>query len=389
MKGAATRRQFVAAGIALPVAGSQPAQAAPLARRKLGNTGLEVTPLGFGCMLVSDPSVVAQAVDMGLNLYDTARAYQNGNNERMVGAVLGGRRKKAILQSKSAAKTKAAALSDLDTSLKELGTDYLDVWYLHDKNQPEEVSDDLLEAQHVAKQAGKIRFAGVSTHCINRDIIPWLVQRGQTDVILITYNFAMPAEMRMDESIRKARAAGIGIIAMKVMAGGYARLKREPDLMRRLLGNADTQASADTLLKLGAMPAALKWVLRNRDVDSAIVGITDTDQLEENVAAMRTPFGDADRKALTAQLDAIGPLYCRMCGSCEGVCPRNLPVSTMLRILSYADGYGQFPLARERFRKLPESVTRVRCKDCAECAVRCPNGVHVPERLVKAQEWLA
>jgi len=190
-------------------------------------------------------------------------------------------------------------------------------------------------------------------------------------------------------SIPAAREAGVGIVAMKVMAGGYARLQREADLMRRLLGNADTQATAGSLQKPGAMPAALKWALRNRHVDTAIVGITDADQLEENFAAMSAPFSEADGKLLAAQLRAIQPLYCRMCGSCEGACPRDLPVPAMLRILSYADGYGQFALARERFRELPDSVSRVRCGDCASCAVRCPSGVHVQERLVKAQEWLA
>lgn len=389
MQTTTSRRGFVAASLALPAAASGPAQPAPLPRRQLGRTNLEVTSLGMGCMLVSDPSVVARALDMGLNLFDTARAYQNGNNERMVGTVLGERRKQVVLQSKSDAKTKTRALADLDTSLKELGTDYLDVWYLHDKNQPEDVTDDLLEAQRLAKQAGKIRFAGVSTHAINRGMLSWLVNKAQTDVILTTYSFAMPAEMGMDASIQAAKEAGVGIIAMKVMAGGYGRLEREPGLMRKLLGNADTHVSADALRRSGAMPAALKWALRNRSVGCAIVGITDVEQLEENVSAAAASFTEADRKILAAQIDLIRPIYCRMCGTCEGVCPKGLPVSTILRILSYADGYGQFPLARERFRDLPERVARVRCQDCGECAVHCPNGVRVQERLAKAQEWLA
>ena len=133
-----------------------PAQAAAPVYRTLGRTNLKATALGFGCMLVSDSSVVARALVMGLNFFDTARSYQGDNNERMVGTVLKGLRKSVVLESKSAAKTRAEALADLDTSLRELGTDYLDIWHLHDKNQPEEVSDDLLEAQRIAKQAGKI-----------------------------------------------------------------------------------------------------------------------------------------------------------------------------------------------------------------------------------------
>ena len=92
---------------------------------------------------------------------------------------------------------------------------------------------------------------------------------------------------------------------------------------------------------------------------------------------------------LSAQLERIRPLYCRMCGACAGQCPQGLPVADMLRILTYADGYGQFPLAREKYLELPERVRQVRCGDCAACAIRCPNGVAVAARLRRAQEWLA
>ena len=93
------------------------------------------------------------------------------------------------------------------------------------RNTPAEIPAELLEAQRLAKKQGKIRFAGVSTHAI-KDVMDYLLKLGQTDVILASYNFSMGPEMEMEESIRKAREAGIGIIAMKVMAGGFARIKR-------------------------------------------------------------------------------------------------------------------------------------------------------------------
>lgn len=375
-----SRRQFLAAGLAVPAA----AQTTPALRYgTLGKTGLKVTRLGFGCMLVSDSSVIARALDMGINFFDTARIYQGGNNERMVGSVLKGRRKDVILETKTQGKTKEAALQDLDTSLKELGTDYVDIWYLHARNTPAEVPDELFEAQRAAKKAGKIRFAGVSTHYL-RDMVDFLIRKGQTDVILASYNFSMGPENRIEESIRKAREAGIGIVAMKVMAGGFARIQRGD----RLFG-ADPNSVAKRLKQEGAMPAALKWAFQNRHVDTAIVGITDADQLEENFAAMSAPFGAPDRKLLAARLDTIGSLYCRMCGECRGACPQGLPVADMLRILSYADGYGQFALARERFRELPAQAATARCSDCSMCTVQCPNGVDVPGRLRLAQDWLA
>jgi predicted aldo/keto reductase-like oxidoreductase len=78
-----------------------------------------------------------------------------------------------------------------------------------------------------------------------------------------------------------------------------------------------------------------------------------------------------------------------MCGQCDGTCAQGLQVANMLRILTYADGYGQFALARERFQELPATHAAVRCGDCSECTVHCPNGVQVSARLARAQELFA
>jgi len=78
-----------------------------------------------------------------------------------------------------------------------------------------------------------------------------------------------------------------------------------------------------------------------------------------------------------------------MCGSCQGSCPKGLPVSDMVRYLSYAEGYGQFALGREHFLELPREIQQVRCGDCSSCSVQCPNGVRVQDRLTRAQELFA
>ena len=147
--------------------------------------------------------------------------------------------------------------------------------------------------------------------------------------------------------------------------------------------------NAEILKREGAMLAALKWVLKNKSVGTTIPSITDNEQLDENLKAMSAPFSDADQKILAAQLDHISPMYCRMCGSCSGQCPKGLPVSDVLRYVSYAEGYGQFQLARESFLSLAPEIRDVRCKDCASCSIHCPNGVRVSERLQTAQELLA
>ena len=243
MKPALSRRSFLTAGLALSAAGlgeraagaQGTAQDTTLTFRTLGKTGLKVTSLSFGCMTTSDQSVVERAADLGIIHFDTARSYMNGNNERMVGAALKGRRKQVVLSSKSRGTSRQELLDELDTSLRELETDYLDIWYLHEKNTPASVTDDMLEAQRIARKAGKIRFAGVSTHFNMDQMLAHLVKLGQTDVVLTTYNFTMrnvamadqPARAAdMTMAIREARKAGMGIVAMKAMAGGVERVGR-------------------------------------------------------------------------------------------------------------------------------------------------------------------
>jgi predicted aldo/keto reductase-like oxidoreductase len=415
MKTNPSRREFLALGLAVPATGlasatdparpslpsvSQPLPASPvkLAYRTLGKTGLKVTTVGFGCMTTSDASVVERAADIGINYFDTARVYQQGNNERMVGAALKGKRKDIVLSTKSISPDKQGALADLETSLRELGTDYVDIWYLHLKNTPADVTDDLLEAQRIAKQQGKIRFAGVSTHQGYQELIPMLAKKGLVDVVLTMYNFSM--EKAVEGAIAEASKAGIGIVGMKVMAGGFRRRPAGPPPSgpggpppgARPPGARPPGPRPEPPAQLkqqGAMLAALKWVIKDPNVHTTIPGMQDMEQLEENLRAMAEPYGPDEEKLLAQQLELITPLYCRTCGKCEATCAKGLPVADVLRYLSYADGYGQFALAREEYAKLPRELANVRCRDCGRCTVSCPFGVQVSTRLRRAQELFA
>ena len=385
MNSNSSRRNFLAAGLALPAAANAARSAAPETKppakspaaapgfsyRTLGKTGLKVTSVGYGCMITSDGSVIERAADIGITYFDTARGYSNGNNERMVGAAIKSKRKNIVLSSKSHAPGKEEALQNLDTSLKELGTDWLDIWYLHGKSKPGEITDELIEAQQIAKQAGKIRFAGVSTHAGQPELIPFLAKHPKIDVILTAYNFTM--EPVMEQVIAEAAAAGKGIVAMKVMAGGFRRAKPGDPVYTKLKRD-------------GALLAALKWVLRNKNVGTTIPSITDMDQLDENLKAMTAGFSGEDEKLLAEQLRFIGPLYCRMCGKCDGTCREGLPVADIIRFATYADGYGQFALGRERFLELEPAHTQARCASCPGCTVECPHGVRVAERMARAQD---
>ena len=369
-----SRRDFLAAGLALPAAAlpSAPSLSAPAggpSYRVLGKTGLKVTSVGYGCMITSDPSVIAKAVDMGINFFDTSRGYQRGNNERMVGAALGARRKNVILSTKCDAGTRDGALAELETSLKELGTNYVDIWHLHSKNSPEAIKDELVEAQEIARKQGKTRFIGISTHRLP-EVAPAIVKAGKLDVVQFTYNFTMAPEWQ--GAIESLHKAGVGLVAMKVMAGGTRGRNPRSQMQRP-----------------NAMAAALKWVLKNPGIATTVPSMTDTEQLEQNFQVMSQTFTETDQKILEARLEEIRPLYCRMCGQCDGKCPQGLPVADVLRYLMYAEDYGQFPLGREHFLALPAALTQVRCSECSACPIHCPNGVRVTERLIRAQELFA
>jgi hypothetical protein len=323
-------------------------------------------------MVTSDASVISRAVDMGITYFDTARVYSNGNNERMVGGALKGNRDKLVLSSKSVARTAAEARAHLDTSLKELGTDHLDIWYMHARDDAAAIPDELVAAWEDARKQGKIRHIGISTHKPN-DIVNRVLEVGKFEVLLSTYNFAIGSAN--DAAFERLDKAGIGLVAMKVMAPAS-----------RAFG---FDGGKDRTKRPGGALASLKWVLRNNRFATTIPSMTDVDQLEENFRAMSEPFAAQDEKLLAAINEEIRPLYCRMCYRCTGQCPQGAAIPETLRYLSYADFYGQFALGREHFAQLADDARAVRCQDCAKCAVACPNGVRVAERMIRAQELFA
>jgi len=270
---------------ARPVAAAEKTAAfPPIRRRTLGRTGLAVTELGAGCEAVSDVAVLQRAVELGINFFDTARAYEGGNNEHFLKAALGSRRKDVILSTRSYAKDARALAADLDSSLEALGVSQIDLWYIGNKNDSSEVTDEMLDVQRKAQEAGKIRFRALSTHVPSR-MIDLILNRAKFDVVQIPYNFAMgtprdplkiPASS-LDAALGQLAAAGVGVVAMKVMAGGYGGRKPNDPLY-------------GTYQKPGAHGAALRWALRDPRVQTTSVRMVDVEQLEENVRAMAAGY---------------------------------------------------------------------------------------------------
>jgi aryl-alcohol dehydrogenase-like predicted oxidoreductase len=372
-----SRRSFLSSIALLPAA---KALAAPPAVRyaKLGKTGLKITKFVFGSMITSDSAVIDRAYDLGINCFASARDYQNGNNERLLGMALKGTRDRVILSTesidmmwrpKTEMETREYVLNNLNTSLKELQTDYVDLFFLHHKDEPGWIPDEVVEAVRFAKKQGKLRHAGITTHALPK-MADYLLQSDLFEVVIPVYNFAMDAELHA--AAKKVHEAGIGVIAMKVMAGG---LRSDKPLLQ--------------LKRPGALAAALKWALNHPNVDAAVSSATSMDQVEENVRAMSDPFTHDEHQLLAAALGEFGPKYCRLCGQCGQTCAKGLPVPEILRCGMYAEGYGQFALGRSKFLELPEEARHQKCSDCPSCSVRCAYGIRVAERISRTRELLA
>jgi hypothetical protein len=112
-------------------------------------------------------------------------------------------------------------------------------------------------------------------------------------------------------------------------------------------------------------------------------------EVEMNFRAMTEPYTPQDEKMLYVMNEEIRPRYCRMCYECKGKCPEGVPVTDELRYLAYNDFAGDFHQAHENFLRLPAEIRAVRCSDCSACAIQCPNGVEVRNRLIRAQSILA
>jgi uncharacterized protein len=373
-----SRRKFIQAGLVLPAAGfvasrfPVEASQAPsgAAYRTLGKTGLKVSAVGCGMGVVPDPAVLNRAVDLGVNYFDTGRMYEKGKSEEIAGAAFKGKRNKIVLATKTDESTKAKIFKDIEDSLKALQTDHLDIWHLHSRDTPETITDEAVEACEMLKKQGKTRFIGVSAHDINA-VVDKIVKIGKFDVVQTTYSYPIGSHLR-NASIRKLHDAGIGVVAMKVIiaVAGFIppkelRLKNEGPL------------------------AAVKWALMNPAISTTVPYAENIAQLEMNFRAMSEPYTLQDEKMLYVRNEEIRPLYCRMCYECKGQCPKGVPITDELRFLAYNDFGGNLHQARGHFMSLPEEVRSVQCSDCSTCAIQCPNGVEVQNRLIRAQTLLA
>jgi len=324
-----------------------------MSKIQLGSTGIEIEKNGFGCLPIQRVSkeeaarLLRKAADGGINYFDTARAYSD--SEEKMGYAFAGMRDKVVIATKTHAQTGAELKEHLETSLKMLGTDYIDVYQFHNPAfVPRPGGEDgLYDAALEAKAQGKIRHIGITNHRL--PVAREAVESGLYATLQFPYSYLSGPQDR--ELVDMCRARGMGFVAMKGMAGG-------------LLANG-TAAAVWMAQQEGVVPI---WGVQHEwELDQFLACVPDAPAMTEEYRALI----EKDRSELTGD-------FCRSCGYCMP-CPVGIQInqcarmSLMLRRMPAAEYLTEY--WQGEMKKIEN------CLHCGKCASKCPYGLDTPRLL--------
>ena len=321
----------------------------------LGNTGLKVSRLGFGGIPIQRitqeeaTALIRKLPEYGINYIDTARGYTV--SEEYLGIAMEGIRDKFVLATKSMARTREAMEKDIETSLKNLRTDHIDLYQVHNA-PPAQMNivigeGGALEALLEAKAAGKIGHIGITAHEIGT--FEMALEMDWVETIMFPYNFV---ELQAADLIRKCAEKGKGFICMKPLAGGA-------------IENA---------------PLAMRFIASNKDITVNIPGMANEDELKQNVAAACDPASLSEEELREVQniRDTLGNQFCRRCNYCQP-CTMGINISFCFTINGYLTRYGLKDWAIGRYKGM--AVEPNACIECGMCESRCPYHLPIIEML--------
>ena len=323
--------------------------------RILGKTGLKVSRMGFGGIPIQRTdaegakAVIRYLMAQGVNYIDTARGYTV--SEEFLGYALEGIRDKFVIATKSMARTKEAMAADIETSLKNLRTDYIDLYQVHNA-PPADVEKVIapggaLEALLEAKAAGKIGHIGITAHSL--DTFKMALEMDWVETIMFPYNIV---ETQGEDLIAKCTEKNIGFIDMKPLAGG---------------------AIEDATL-------ALRFLCANENVTVVIPGMAEIKEAEQNVAAVENPAPLTAEEL--ASMDAIrkdlGTHFCRRCNYCAP-CTAGISIPAMFLMEGYLSRYGLADWAIMRYNGFEKTASD--CVECGVCETRCPYQLPIRDML--------
>ncbi len=347
--------------------------------RDLGSTGYKVSEIGFGAMNMRNPELVHAAVDKGINYIDTAYVYMNGQNEEVIGQVMKTKRDKVFLTTKVGRHKNLKDVSrQIETSLKRLQTDHVDLLLLHrGGDTPEMVlNEDYMKVMDTVRQKGYTRFVGFSTHSSDPEVFNCTINSRFWEAVLLCYNYHSPPSLTV--SIEKMRKAGLAVICMKALINMTTQPPGPIEDIRK-----------DKNEPVSYAQALLKWVLANPHVDTIIPGMNSFEQLAENIGIMGTKMSYEDSHILYRFSEHMKRSHCFSlsgCTGCSGQCPKGVNVCEINRCLGYAYGYRDMRLAWENYRQLPQSSRVEICRNCIECVVKCVNGQNLTANIKRAKE---
>ena len=328
----------------------------------LGKTGLKAAQVSFGGIPIqradaaNTKAVVDKLEQYGMNYIDTARGYTV--SEEYLGAALEGRRDKFILATKSMARDKESMAKDIDISLKNLRTDYIDVYQIH--NLPEAEIDKVFgeggawEALKEAKAAGKIGHLGVTAH--NVDALKKMIELhgDKIETIMFPYNIV---EIHGHEVLKKAKEMGIGTIAMKPMAGG----------------------------NLDDWNLALRFIAASGVIDISIPGMGSPEEADRNAEAAEhfSPLTQEELAECDRIRKELGNEFCRRCNYCAP-CPNGISIPNCFLMANYARKYGLADWAKARYDAMQYHAGS--CVQCGACEKRCPYNLPIRDMLTKVAD---
>lgn len=325
--------------------------------RELGLTGLKVVPIGFGGIPIQRleqtavTAIISQMMDEGLNFIDTARGYTT--SEQMIGVALeGGKRKNFIIATKSMSRDYEHMKADIETSLKLLKTDYIDLYQCHlvkDLDQYAAImsEDGAYKALLEAKAAGKIGHIGITAH--SAEFIKQIIHEMPFETLQFPYNLV---ERQGESVFEVAHKRGIGVIVMKPIAGGA--------------------------ITNGAL--SLKYIMHNPHVSVAIPGMDQVSQVIENAKVLKheTTFTHEEQLEMDEIIKSLGESFCRRCGYCLP-CPQGIDIPTQFLMEGYLTRYNLAEWALMRYDGL--AVKADACVECGECEPKCPYNLPIRKML--------
>ncbi len=369
-------RAVNAAGI-VRVAGKIP-------RKQLGTTGATVPIMQLGTSQRLDPTydrVMHGCFKEGVDAFDTALAYGWGRSHRDVANFISqmGDRRKLWLTSKSGREDVKGFMRDIDNALKELRTDYLDLYLMHGIEDLEMLDRKFLVAGEKLKKSGKTRFFGFSCH---DGTVVELMKRaaqigsGAIDAILFRYNFRRYGDLELNRAIDACKKAGIGLVAMKTNGS-------VPRNAEKVVAFRSKRFTLDQ--------AKLKSVWADERIDSLLSEIDSIQVLRENVAAAKSEasLSAGEWHQLNRLAALTAHLSCNGCAQyCEQAAGGQVPIADALRFLMYHECYGDPERARALYEAMPRKLGAFEHADLAAASAACPQGIDIAARLHAARAAL-